>query len=85
MRLFTTAAPAKEKTSPIIAAPTVATLPRGYWSNPATSPLQGIGMPAMQSSGPIRQVSIAWHVETRGEIASDGIQFATCLQSDGSN
>jgi len=37
-----------------IAAPTTAELPRGYWSNPATSPLQGMGMPAMQPSGPVR-------------------------------
>ena len=52
----------------IIAAPTAAGLPRGYWSNPATSPLQGIGMPAMQSPGPIRQPNIAWHVEIRREV-----------------
>jgi hypothetical protein len=78
-------APAIRAAGPVIAAPTPAELPRGYWSNPATSPLQGIGMPAMQPAGPIRHVSIAWHIETRGEVATVGIQFATRLQSEGSN
>ena len=78
-------APAIEEAGLIIVAPTAAGLPRGYWSNPATSPLQGSGLPVTQSRGPIAQLTIAWHVETRSEVVSDGIQFATRLQSDGSN
>ena len=77
-------APVIEEAGLTIAVAT-AHLPRGYWSNPSTSPLQGIGLSVMQSAGPIGQLNIAWHVEVRSEPVSDRIQFAAHLQSADSN
>ena len=77
-------APAIEEAGLIIAAAANG-LPRGYWSNPGTSPLQGIAMPVMQSAGPIRQLNIAWHVDARGEQGFDRVQFAARLKSEDSN
>jgi hypothetical protein len=77
--------PALQETDLIVVASTATGLPRGYWSNPATSPLQGIGMPMKQTSGPIRHLSVTWQGETRFELSSDWFQLALLVQSGESN
>jgi hypothetical protein len=76
--------PTIEEAGLIIAA-TSNGLSRGYWSNPGTSPLQGISMPVMQSAGPIRQLNVAWHVDARRDQGFDRVQFAARLKSEDSN
>jgi hypothetical protein len=76
-------APAINQAGFLIAVP-AAELSRGYWGNPATSPLQGISLRKVQTSGPIRQASVGWQFEIR-EVATESIQIAAHLSTDGYN